>query len=194
MLKDANIAEMADAFEKIAKEHKVWSLKNFGEQKTIEPILGLWEEFGELSHAHLKSIQGIRRNENHREMKIDAVGDIAIYLINLCNITCADIRKGIACAVSATKYIGPQDAFNIMLDLSQNIAGISLTIKRVPYDPIAMTRCIEEYAGFIIFWLAAYSEKEGFDFLHSIQTTWDSVKNRDWTKNNIDGSTHQISN
>ncbi len=62
-----------------------WSHRNFGGQPAILPLLGVVEEVGELAHAELKGIQGIRHTpEEIDEMKIDAVGDIVIYLADYC--------------------------------------------------------------------------------------------------------------
>ena len=59
--------------------------ENFPNKKPHQPLLGIQEEVGELSHAHLKMEQGIRTNEDHQAAKIDAVGDIVIYLADYCN-------------------------------------------------------------------------------------------------------------
>jgi NTP pyrophosphatase (non-canonical NTP hydrolase) len=70
---------------KIQKEHREWQFKNFGKVPIEESFMGMVEELGELSHAILKERQGIRVNENHEENAIDAIGDIIIYIISLCN-------------------------------------------------------------------------------------------------------------
>ncbi len=62
-----------------------WQEYNFGSQPSYRLLLGLTEEIGELSHSHLKSEQGIRRNEDHLSKAQDAVGDIVIYLAGYCN-------------------------------------------------------------------------------------------------------------
>jgi NTP pyrophosphatase (non-canonical NTP hydrolase) len=90
----------------IQKAHKEWADRNFGNVPAHQPVLGVAEELGELveaddsptqhivelvkaigrlSHAQLKSEQGIRMNENHEENAKDAVGDITMFLIDLCN-------------------------------------------------------------------------------------------------------------
>jgi NTP pyrophosphatase (non-canonical NTP hydrolase) len=100
---------------KFQQEQKDWSKRNFPTQNTpYRPLLGVMEEVGELSHAHLKAEQGIRVNENHQAAKFDAIGDIVIYLSDYCN-------------------------------------------------------------------------KNGFDLQDCISKTWDQVKQRDWTKNKING-------
>lgn len=57
-------------------------------QATVDrwkPLLGAQEELGELCHAVLKQMQGIRgSSEDHEAAAKDAVGDIVIYLADFC--------------------------------------------------------------------------------------------------------------
>jgi NTP pyrophosphatase (non-canonical NTP hydrolase) len=74
-----------EEFESLQYEHSRWLAHNFPNQEAHEPLLGLVEEVGELSHAHLKLAQGIRGSrEELVSQKEDAVGDIFIYLISYC--------------------------------------------------------------------------------------------------------------
>jgi NTP pyrophosphatase (non-canonical NTP hydrolase) len=76
---------MFEEFQEIQYEHSRWLDRNFPDQEPYEPLLGLIEEVGELSHAHLKMKQGIRgTQEELRKKKEDAVGDIFIYLVSYC--------------------------------------------------------------------------------------------------------------
>lgn len=62
-----------------------WSRQNFPKNEPWMPLLGVGEEVGELMHAHLKSVQGIRGTGlEHHVKKVDAVGDILIYLADYC--------------------------------------------------------------------------------------------------------------
>jgi NTP pyrophosphatase (non-canonical NTP hydrolase) len=72
----------------IQEEHAIWSARNFGSDRpAYQPLLGAVEELGELAHAHLKQEQNIRGDsERHEEEAMDAIGDIAIYLIDYCNL------------------------------------------------------------------------------------------------------------
>ena len=47
-------------FSKFQREQKEWAARNFREHVAWHALLGLMEEVGELSHAHLKTVQGIR--------------------------------------------------------------------------------------------------------------------------------------
>jgi NTP pyrophosphatase (non-canonical NTP hydrolase) len=82
----------------IQSEHRSWVYHNFPDQQPHDPLLGLMEEVGELAHAHLKSTQGIRGLHNeilgHAE-KIDAVGDIFIYLVSYCNSNAINLETAV---------------------------------------------------------------------------------------------------
>lgn len=69
------------------REHKRWLQHNFPNQRPHDALLGLAEEVGELSHAHLKFEQGIRGIDEteYRKQAGDAIGDIVIYLASYCN-------------------------------------------------------------------------------------------------------------
>lgn len=64
-----------------------WANRNFKDRLPHQPLLGIIEEVGELAHAHLKTEQGIRGTvEQHKLNKVDAVGDIFIYLADYCTL------------------------------------------------------------------------------------------------------------
>ena len=71
--------------QEIQQQQADWSFRNFGNQPSTQPLLGIVEEVGELSHAVLKRAQGIRTNEDHQAAIDDAVGDIVIYLMDFCS-------------------------------------------------------------------------------------------------------------
>ncbi len=65
-----------------------WQSKNFGSQPISNAALGVAEEAGELAHAVLKRLQGIRgfRDDvKYHAAVTDAIGDIAIYSMQLCS-------------------------------------------------------------------------------------------------------------
>jgi NTP pyrophosphatase (non-canonical NTP hydrolase) len=71
----------------IQEVHAEWSEENFGDQPSTLPLLGVAEEVGELNHAHLKGIQDIREDDETtgEDAKLDAVGDVVLYLIDYCS-------------------------------------------------------------------------------------------------------------
>jgi NTP pyrophosphatase (non-canonical NTP hydrolase) len=81
----------------LQREASDWSKRNFGPHHGTgyRNLLGLMEEVGELSHAHLKHEQGIRTNEDHHAKKVDAVADILIFLVNYCDSQGIDLDDAV---------------------------------------------------------------------------------------------------
>ena len=74
-------------------EVTIWTNHNFPNAESHQPLLGAFEEVGELAHAHLKEEQGIRGTlKEHTKAKIDAVGDIIIFLAHYCTLSCLDLN------------------------------------------------------------------------------------------------------
>lgn len=79
-MENMNILEMQE-------QHRQWAQHNFPKTLPHQPLLGIVEEVGELSHAHLKNEQGIRGSAVlHCLAKEDAVGDIMMYLFHYCEL------------------------------------------------------------------------------------------------------------
>lgn len=85
---------------------QTWVDKNFGNRPAWQPLLGIQEEVGELSHAFLKREQGIRNTEPHNENIEDAVADIFIYLCDFCNAEGLDLGK---CINNAWEHVSQRD-------------------------------------------------------------------------------------
>lgn len=70
-----------------------WGSHNFPNAKPHHPLLGINEEAGELSHAHLKMEQGIRgTKEEHQEAKGDAIADLMIFAAHYCHLNQLDLE------------------------------------------------------------------------------------------------------
>ena len=86
-----------------------YSKRNFGEHygSGYRNLIGVMEELGELAHAQLKGEQNIKHTQEEiLLMKIDAVGDILIFLANYCD------SQGLAmgdCVLSALNEIEKRD-------------------------------------------------------------------------------------
>ena len=81
----------------LQKEVKEWAERNFPDAEKVDPVLGVAEETGELCHAILKMKQKIRGTEDqHRANAFDAVGDIVIYLADVCNKYNLDLQAAVA--------------------------------------------------------------------------------------------------
>lgn len=77
---------MNDVLSTVQAEAWEWTKQNFPGQLPWQPLLGIQEELGELSHAFLKAAQNIRgTREEHHAAIVDAVGDLQIFLVNFCS-------------------------------------------------------------------------------------------------------------
>lgn len=79
----------------LQQEQYAWIKHNFPNRKNYQPLLGVMEELGELTHAHLKHEQNIRTSEDHYLKKIDAVGDIVIFLTDYCTANNIDLEDAV---------------------------------------------------------------------------------------------------
>lgn len=81
-----------DTLKVIQSELKPWQEHNFPGRPSWQPLLGVQEEVGELSHAFLKRAQNIRGSyEDHTADIEDAVADICIFLCDFCNAENIDL-------------------------------------------------------------------------------------------------------
>jgi NTP pyrophosphatase (non-canonical NTP hydrolase) len=85
-----------NTLEQLQTEHAPWLARNFPEQTAHQALLGAMEELGELAHAHLKAEQGIRGDDKlHMAEKIDAIGDIVIYLASYCTTNGISLEEAV---------------------------------------------------------------------------------------------------
>lgn len=76
--------------------HHHWTEHNFPNATPWEPLVGMVEELGELAHAHLKGVQSIRHTAKEiHKMKIDAIGDILVYLSHYCRLQNIDPEEAL---------------------------------------------------------------------------------------------------
>jgi NTP pyrophosphatase (non-canonical NTP hydrolase) len=86
-----------------------WAKWNFGEQEPSRPLLGVVEELGELAHAQLKGEQGIREGLEEakiHDMKVDAIGDLLIYLLHYCCVSNLSLQS---CLLKTWSHVRQRD-------------------------------------------------------------------------------------
>lgn len=77
-------------------KHSEWASRNFPNAVSDDALIGIVEEVGELAHAHLKAKQCIRGTpEQHRLDKMDAIGDIFMYMLHYCTLEGIDAEMTI---------------------------------------------------------------------------------------------------
>lgn len=148
----------AMTYEQLQKEQAEWSLRNFGPHPVEHPLLGMIEELGELAHAHLKGLQGIRHTpEEILAMKKDACADFMIFLSDYFTCRNRTMQDKVDFAVTELSF-GPSTIDNMLYFLA-----------------------VRDW-HMLIAALAAYAESEGFDLHEETFRVWEEVKQRNWRK------------
>jgi NTP pyrophosphatase (non-canonical NTP hydrolase) len=81
----------------LQSEQRDWVAYNFPGREPFYPLLGAVEELGELAHAHLKMLQGIRgTKEEHMAAAADAVADTIIFLADYCSEMGIDLQETVS--------------------------------------------------------------------------------------------------
>lgn len=152
-------------FKKIQKEQAEWVERNFGKQPGAYSLLGMGEELGELFHAYLKMIQGIRGTEEEmKSLMRDAIGDIVIFTMGFCNSMGFDFEF---CVEEAWRHVVQRDWKN---NLTHKVAGTfqGQTFyegDRVKTSDGKLEKTIEwsnkDYGWGTLYQLARYAEKTG---------------------------------
>ena len=119
-----------------------WEARNFAPVNPLHRALGVAEEAGELCHAVLKRDQGIRgTHEGHTAKIRDAIGDIAIFCMQICSAEGLRAEDVFAVHPSATAYyLDTQEAlrsWSIMNDKDETL----------PHDIVRYALCLAAFAG-----------------------------------------------
>ena len=81
-------------WQKLQSDHLEWATKNFPKADPAQVVLGVCEEAGELAHAQLKLMQGIRGDKLCHQLEMrDAIADIVLYLLHLCDFQGWDFER-----------------------------------------------------------------------------------------------------
>lgn len=172
-----------------------WVQKNFPESPAHHQIWGLVEELGELTHAMLKSQQGIRGDaEKHTAAGKDAVADSIIFFMSACtlhNWTAQEVlRSATPEEFQATFSIPPKrSAFAHTIF---HLAHLVTQLEDAASAPTALecdayTSGAQRSALLYVSGLAATCTKMGWSLQDIIEDVWPNVRQRDWTKNKVDG-------
>lgn len=163
-----------EKWEALAKETYAWQQRNFPETKKHPEwsILGIFEEVGELTHAHLKEAHGIRKTD-WTAKKRDALGDATIFLMN-----------GWA-AGDEEDYLFDPMPFPYATDTenpdSQSPLKALCSLGKAAGEALALWRDFERlYFANLFLFLNVYAQTNGWDLYDVVLETWERVKLRDW--------------
>jgi len=161
----------------LQEEQKPWVEHNFDSRPEWHPLLGVIEEIGELCHAHLKSVQGIRGTpEEHQAKKRDSVGDIVIYLADFATAT-----QDVLDEPHIDPILAEESSWRLLLHLSKWAGKAS--------ESFLLCGAASIPTCYILDVLQAYCYKENINFSDAVIDAWNLVKQRDWKKNKTTGTT-----
>lgn len=163
---------MNKTLSEIQAELKVWTIYNFGKQESIIPILGMIEELGELTHAHLKELQGIRKSDFLADKK-DALADFTIYLLNWFNCIDKDVSCVNLTIVSKNVTRGVIEKKVTAEDAIMDLSGLLAVIR----DNCNQYKALGED---IISAICYYCNLYNINFNDAVNEVWEQVKLRDW--------------
>jgi NTP pyrophosphatase (non-canonical NTP hydrolase) len=148
------------------KEVVEWALRNFGEQGSYRPLMGMLEELGEFCEA--------RDRFDVKNMR-DAIGDIGIYMLHYCAI------RGWSMSELWDDRVGPtgptmstvKALCHSQLKGEQNIRGGAAR-----HDFL-----LKKELSNLLWRMDQAAIDVGTDCLVLIYNIWEKVKQRDWQKN-----------
>lgn len=168
--------------EKLQTELKAWQAHNFPNRTVVQPLIGIQEELGELSHAILKKLQKIRVGENHDESIIDACADMVVYMCDFCNAINCDLQTEVCkivvfpqCRSAATQVVhmgGTLGQIN-----SAYLRASESKFQNEDWTLEICEHCAELFAE--IDHMLILHNREIFSVLDQV---WPEVRSRDWIK------------
>lgn len=84
-----------------------WKQENFPEEIPAQTLMGVVEEVGELCHLQLCGEQGRREGKDPKSLptlKMDAVGDIVVFLAQYCNSQSLDLEHCVEVTWNKVKH------------------------------------------------------------------------------------------
>lgn len=150
------------------------------------PDYGVVEEIGELSHAVLKNLQGIRGFDNidkFRAAVLDALGDIMVFLSHWCYLRDAHF---IARPVVVPASMEMRDCIEAMMTGATRMLSLNRNQNLTPETCTTVATQITvacQYAARMF----------GWDLLEDcLYPTWHRVRLRNFNKNAVDGGNAEI--
>lgn len=165
----------AEQLATIQQEQRAWALRNFGQQTTTQMALGLIEELGEVAEAWML---------DDMPKLFDAIGDVAIYMSNYCNISGWELARLYELRQPRDKNAEKMPHF--VTPLMRAIAHHQLKgDQNIRGGTEHHARMMEGVLRNVLFQLEALAPRamKGGTFLAILDLTWQKVGKRDWVKN-----------
>lgn len=172
---------MNKPFSIIQDELHKWTMYNFGQQDSSIPIMGMIKEHGELTHATLKQMQGIRKTD-YLAAKKDAVADLVIYLLNYFNTKQISIKRVGVLEHDFPKSYGEYKCIIYINTHISKIASFNETKAGVYQIQIGTVQRLLTIINH-------YCKLNNFKLIDTVNEVWEQVSKRDWIKFPINGLT-----
>lgn len=168
----------------LAQEIAAWAEKNF---PVHIPAWGVLEEIGELTHCLLKRAQGIRGfadDAHFKKESLDAVADIAVYMLH--HIAIAGKRFFVSDEWETSALFDITDKNDVQEVLAEWVDNVACLLRDEDFD----THGVEIHIS-ILQTASMFAVALGSNLETVLVETWDRVKQRDWAKNPYDA--HKVS-
>ena len=164
---------MKERLNELAQEIGQWAERNF---KVLAPDLGMLEETGELTHCFLKRAQGIRGYDDPVKFITDAkdaICDIAVYDLHYSFMDGVSFESNPNCR--------PGLDLSMIYGVRRILGLLSSDVSRIVGGQVL--RGGRHLSLFVLDHLVTISEALEFDFMESLNQTWEKVSKRDWVEN-----------
>ncbi len=163
------------------EEQKAWVAHNFPTRPNYQPLLGLIEETGELSHHVLKMQQKIRGTaEEHLAEIQDAVADLVVFHSDYCTAMGWELRALLA----YDTFHEVQTYSRIDTSLAgwqDHVFSISKAVNDIVMAHVQMDILKGRTASVVfVHTLACFCKECGWSLQELLEETWAKVKKRDW--------------
>jgi len=175
---------MTNQWQLMQQEVSTWALHNFGQQDAWQPFLGLVEEIGEYFSvlAGLPS-PAIHLSQANRNEMIDALGDQAIFALNLAGICGIQFYEDIvAKPENCAMHLTDRELLGALAAISHAVLKHAQGIRGVDFND----RGHKVMVGLALWFRWAQHQCRVYGFVNMCDVTqviWNGVKKRDWKAN-----------
>ena len=150
-----------------------WSRRNFGDQDALNPLLGTFEELGELIDVPGRSY--------------DAVADFMIFLADFCARSGLDLQR-VVLGNPATDRVLQKPTSDIALSAVGKICHSVLKLRQGIRTNESHEDNLYKALTKLVFWLRSKLPDSSLDGLcNTVVPVWQKVAQRDWNKDKKTG-------
>jgi hypothetical protein len=158
-----------------------WSIDNFGEQPSSNPLIGSMEERSEL-------VKNLLSDEDDIDEEKDAVGDILVYLADFCYRTETPYHKAAQLRNDIELWTDCSDIFKLCTELSISQGDQSYSFLKQDQGIRSEREGVGDKADIrtlahTLKALEEFSHNRGYTLEDCVEEAWGEVKEREWDSN-----------